>query len=125
MFKFIKQYQNLNEILMDQKLAKLGDAYINFIYSLSLSQKKGIPTGIKVKGRLLAEAFKKAGLRKYLSTRIDRHKQADAAEALIVYTWIKDLISINESLEILRNNENEIEALTCLLVTAKSKIEID
>ena len=125
MFKFMKQYQNLNEILMDQKLAKLGDAYVNFIYSLALSQKKGMPTGIKVKGRLLAEAFKKAGLRKYLSTRIDRHKQADAAEALIVYTWIKDLISINESLEILRNNENEIEALTCLLVTAKSKIEID
>ena len=125
MFKFMKQYQNLNEILMDQKLAKLGDAYVNFIYSLALSQKKGMPTGIKVKGLLLAEAFKKAGLRKYLSTRIDRHKQADAAEALIVYTWIKDLITINESLEILRKNENEIEALTCLLVTAKSKIGID
>lgn len=125
MFKFIKEYQNLNEILMDQKLAKLGDAYVNFIYSLALSQKKGIPTGIKVKGRLLAEAFKKADLRKYLSTRIDRHKQADAAEALIVYTWIKGLISINESLEILKNNENDIEALTSLLTTAKLKINIE
>ena len=110
---------------MDQKLAKLGDAYVNFIYSLALSQKKGIPTGIKVKGRLLAEAFKKADLRKYLSTRIDRHKQSDAAEALIVYTWIKGLISINESLEILKNNENDIEALTCLLTTAKLKINIE
>ena len=125
MFKFIKEYQNLNELLMDQKLAKLGDAYVNFIYSLALSQKKGMPTGIKVKGRLLAEAFKKADLRKYLSTRIDRHKQADAAEALIVYTWIKGLISINESLEILKNNENDIEALTWLLTTSKLKIKIE
>jgi len=86
MFAFTPQYESLREVLMDQKLAKLGDAYVNFLYSLALSKKKGEPAGTKVEGRLLADAFKKAGLRKFLPSRIDRHKQADAAEALILYT---------------------------------------
>jgi hypothetical protein len=124
MFTHTKQYENLSAILMDQKLAKLGDAYVNFLYSLALSKKKGEPTGIKVKGRLLADAFKKAGLRKFLPSRIDRHKQADAAEALIVYAWIGGLISMEKSLEILGQNEDSVEAFSILLVTIKNKVVI-
>jgi hypothetical protein len=123
MFAFIQEYENLSEVLMDQKLAKLGDAYVNFLYSLALSKKKGEPTGIKVKGRLLADAFKKAGLRKFLPSRIDRHKQADAAEALIVYAWIRDSMTMEEGLEILEQNEDSVEAFSVLLLTAKMKIE--
>jgi len=123
MFEFIQQYESLSEVLMDNKLAKLGDAYVNFLYSLALSKKKGEPTGIKVKGRLLADAFKKAGLRKFLPSRIDRHKQADAAEALIVYAWIRGSMTIEEGLEILEQNENSLEAFSCLLLTAKMKLE--
>lgn len=108
---------------MDQKLAKLGDAYINFLYSLALSKIKGEATGVKVKGRLLADAFKKADLRKFLPSRIDRHKQADAAEALIVYPWIKGTMTMEEGLEILEQTENEIEAFCNLLVTAKIRSE--
>ena len=103
MFTLKQQYKSLTEILLDQKLAKLGDAYVNFLYSLALSNKEGKPTGIKVKGSLLADALKKAGLRKFLPSRIDRHKQADAAEALIVYVWIQGLMSLEEGLEIFEN----------------------
>ena len=123
MFKLIKNHENLSEILMDQKLAKLGDAYINFLYSLALSKIKGEATGVKVKGRLLADAFKKADLRKFLPSRIDRHKQADAAEALIVYPWIKGTMTMEEGLKILEETENEIEAFCNLLVTAKIRSE--
>jgi len=123
MSAFIPQYESLSEVLMDQKLAKLGDAYVNFLYSLALSKKKGEPTGIKVKGRLLADAFKKAGLRKFLPSRIDRHKQADAAEALIVYAWIRGSMTMEEGLEILEQNEDSIEAFSVLLLTAKTKLE--
>ncbi|PVX25971.1 MAG: hypothetical protein CW691_02745 [Candidatus Bathyarchaeum sp.] len=123
MFKFIQQYKSLSEVLMDQKLAKLGDAYVNFLYSLALSKKDGEATGIKVKGRLLADAFKKAGLRKFLPSRIDRHKQADAAEALIVYAWIRGTITMEEGLEILEQNEDGVEALSVLLLTAKMRFE--
>jgi hypothetical protein len=123
MFKFLQQHQNLCDVLMDHKLAKLGDAYVNFLYSLAISKKLGEPTGIKVKGRLLADAFRKADLRKLLPSRVDRHKQADAAEALIVYAWILDLVTMNEGLKILENQEDSIEAFSNLLLTAKLKIE--
>jgi len=124
MFAFIPQHKNLSEILMDQKLAKLGDAYVNFLYSIALSKKKGEPTGTKVQGRLLADAFKKAGLRKFLPSRIDRHKQADAAEALIVYPWLLGSMTMEESLEILQQNEDTIEAFSVILLAAKNKTEL-
>jgi hypothetical protein len=123
MFDFLKKYENLSQILMDQKLAKLGDAYVNFLYSLALSKQKGSPTGTKVKGKLLSEAFKKAGLRKFLPSKINRHKQADAAEALIVYSWIKDKITIDNGLKIFEQNIDDVEAFSNLLLTAKMKLE--
>jgi molybdopterin biosynthesis enzyme len=124
MFAFIPQHKSLSEVLMDQKLAKLGDAYVNFLYSMALSKKKGEPAGTKVKGRLLADAFKKAGLRKFLPSRIDRHKQADAAEALIVYSWLLGSMTMEEALEILEQNEDTIEAFSVILLAAKSKTEL-
>ncbi len=124
MFAFIRKYENLSDALMDKKLASLGDAYVNFLYSLALSKKKGEPVGTKVKGRLLADALKKAGLRKLLPSRINRHKQADAAEALIVFAWMRGSVSLEEELQILEENENEIEAFRILLLTAKKNLEM-
>ena len=124
MFTFIPKYESLSEVLMDQKLAKLGDAYVYILYSLALSKMNGKPTGIKVKGRLLADAFKKAGLRKFLPSRIDRHKQADAAEALIVYAWIRGSMTMEEGLKILEQSGDKVEAFSLLLLTAKRKIDI-
>ncbi len=123
MFEFIPQHENLSEVLTDHKLAKLGDAYVNFLYSLAISKRTGEPAGIKVKGRLLADAFKKAGLRKFLPSRVDRHKQADAAEALIVYVWIRGSMTMEEGLEILEQNDDSLQAFSCLLLTAKMKLE--
>jgi hypothetical protein len=124
MFAIIPKYKNLCEVLMDQKLASLGDAYVNFLYSLALSKKKREPVGTKVKGSLLANAFKKAGLRKFLPSRITRHKQADAAEALIVYAWMRGLVTMDEGLKILEQDEDEVEAFSFLLLIAKQKLEV-
>ena len=124
MFAFTPQYESLSEVLMDQKLASLGDAYVNFLYSLALSKKKGEPAGTKVEGRLLADAFKKAGLRKFLPSRIDRHKKADAAEALIVYAWIRGSMTMEEGLKILDQNGDKVEAFSLLLLTAKRKLNL-
>ena len=124
MSKFLPKYKKLSDILMDQKLAKLGDAYINFLYSLALSKKQKEATGIKVKGRLLADAFKKAGLRDLLPSRIDLHKQANAAEALIVYAWIQGKITLEEGLEILKQNDDSVEAFRTLLLIAKNRVEM-
>jgi len=124
MFPFVPQHKSLSEVLMDQKLASLGDAYVNFLYSLALSKKNGEPTGTKVKGRLLADAFEKAELRKFLPSRIDRHKKADAAEALIVYAWLRDSMTMEEGLEILEQNGDRVEVFSLLLLTAKRKLDL-
>src|SRR3989304_1165072 len=122
--QFMKNYDNLTQILTDRKLASLGDAYINFVYSLALSQKKGKPSGTKVKGTALAEALRKAGLRKHLPSRIDKHVLSDAAEALLVYAWLHKLLTLEESVETLEKMDTVIEGLTQLLLKAKEKIKL-
>ena len=122
--QFMRDYDNLTQILTDRKLAQLGDAYINFVYSLALSQKKGKPSGAKVKGTALAEAMRKAGLRKHLPSRIDKHVLSDAAEALVVYAWLHKLLTLEESVETLEKTDTLIEGLTQLLLKAKEKIKI-
>ena len=79
--QFLSQYSSITHILTDKKLAALGDAYVNFVYSLAISRKLGKPYGKKVKGAPLAEAVRKAGLRKLLPSRIDRHVLSDASRS--------------------------------------------
>ena len=124
MFAFISQHKSLREILTDHKLAALGDAYVNFIYSVALSKRRGHPVGTKVSSHILAEALKKSDLRGFLPRRTDRHNQADAAEALIVYAWIQNLMSIEEGINLLGQHENVIEAFCSLLCTARRRLKL-
>ncbi|MEM0313088.1 MAG: ribonuclease III family protein [Candidatus Bathyarchaeia archaeon] len=121
-FSFVKEHGNLADILTDHKLAALGDAYINFAYSLALSERKGQPSGAKVKGNILAEAFRRAGLREYMPKRVTRHMLADAAEALMVYAWIKSCIEFEECVKILCQAEDPIEGFSQLLIKIKERI---
>ena len=121
---FLKNYDNLTQVLADKQLASLGDAYINFVYSIALSRKKGRPCGTKVKGTTLAEALRKAGLRQLLPSRIDKHIISDAAEALIVYAWLHNLLTIEDSVATLKENDNTENGLTQLLLQAKEKIRL-
>lgn len=57
----------------------------------------GKPDGAKVPDTVLAEAIRKAGLRKYVSTRQNADSLGDAAEALIAYSWLKDYFKIKET----------------------------
>ena len=121
---FLKNYSSLPQVLTDKPLAALGDAYVNFVYSLALSRRTGKPCGKKVKGAPLAEAVRKAGLRKFLPSRIDKHVLSDAAEALLVYAWLNDFITLEESVEALEKTDDLEKGLARLLLTAKDKIKI-
>ncbi len=123
LFSFAKVYRDLTEVLMDHKLAALGDAYINFAYSLALSKNKGQPSGAKVRGSVLAEAFKKAGLREYMPSRVSRHMLADAAEALTVYAWLHSYLTLEESVAMLEKTKNPVEGFTKLLLTVKDRVK--
>lgn len=120
---FTKSYGNLKEVLMDHDLAALGDAYINFVYSLALSKRRGKPSGAKVRGSALSDAVRKAGLREHLPSRMTRHLLADAAEALIVYAWLCDFITLEENVAILEENADLVDALTQLLMIIRKRIK--
>ena len=122
-FHFIKNYENLTQVLTDHKLASLGDAYINFIYSMALSNRKGKPSGAKVKGRVLAEALKKAGLRKHMPSRTTRHMLADGAEALVIYAWLHRYVTLEESIAMVEKTEDLVEGLSQLFMTIKDRIK--
>ena len=122
-FSFIKTHGNITEVLTNHKLASLGDEYINFVYSLALSNRKGEPSGAKVKGSVLAEAIKKAELRKHLPARMTRHMLADAAEALIVYAWLHNYITLEESVAALEKTDDPIEGFRQLLATIKNRVK--
>lgn len=113
---------SLKEILTDHGLASLGDSYVNFVYSLALSNRKREPEGTKVKGSVLAEALRRAGLREHLPSRMSRHALADAAEALIAYAWLNDRLTLNECVRALGKTDDPVDGFTCVLVNAKERI---
>jgi hypothetical protein len=109
---------------MDSKLARLGDAYVNFIFSLGRSRVLDEPQGIKVSDRMLAEALKRSGLRQELPHRTTRQDCANAVESLLVYGYLNKLISLDEAVErIAAAPESPIEALILLIRTVASSIE--
>jgi hypothetical protein len=121
---FLKNYENLTQVLSDRKLAALGDAYINLAYSIALSNKTGNPCGKKVKGTPLAEALRKAGLRAYLPSRMDKHDLTDGAEALLAYTWLNNLTTLEEDFNTLIQAETLEDGLVQLLLNGKEKIKL-
>ena len=120
---FIKTHENIVEVLTDHGLASLGDTYINFAYSLALSNRKGEPLGTKVKGSVLARALKRAGFRRHLPARMTRHRLADAAEALTVYAWLHNHVTLEESVTTLEKADDPVEGFSQLLTTLKKRVK--
>ena len=116
--------ETIRHVVNDKQLASLGDAFVNFIYSLALTKINGRPQATKVSDRILSEAFRLAGLRAYLGTRLSRKDLANAAESLLAEAYRRQLISIEESVSILTQNPDGLEAgLSNLMKLAASRIE--
>jgi len=120
--QFIPTHGSISDVFDDHDLAALGDAFVNFVYSLALSKKLGRPIGRKVDSSTLASALRKADLRKILPSRTDRHRQADAAESLIVYAWLTGEISLEETLHIMEREKTAEDAFNLLLRKAFESI---
>jgi hypothetical protein len=107
---------DIRQVMQDKHLASLGDAYVNFVYSLALTQISGTPQGVKVSDRILANAFRVAGLRDLLGTKLNKKDLANASEAILIEAYRKGLISIDESLSmIVKNPESPTAGLSDLL----------
>lgn len=103
-------------------MASLGDAYVNFACSIASSNKRGKPLGVRVKGSVLAEGLRRAGLRNFLGSRMTRHALADAAEALLVYAWLNGYVSLDECVAIIGNARDAVDGLSMLLETVKKRV---
>lgn len=112
----------ISSIMQNRKLASLGDAYVNLVYSLALSQIKGEPHGVKVSDRILSDAFKAAGLRSYLGTRRSRKDFANASEALLIETYRQGLLTINESVKIVTQRDDPVNGIADLLKIALGRL---
>jgi hypothetical protein len=123
-FSFMHEYSSLVEVLVDRNLASLGDAYVNLVYSLALSKIASKPVGRKLDSLTLALALRKSDLRRFLPGRVDRHRQADAAEALIVYGWLSGAVSIGEAVEILTREGKIVENLSELLKVTLGRLRL-
>lgn len=121
----LKSYNDLHEILLDKGLAALGDAYVNFVYSLALSQKQGSPAGAKVDNRVLAQAVDLSGLREFLPRRVDKHERGDAAEALLVFAWLSGIQELDDCTKVLVTEETVSQAFATLLKDALGKLDED
>jgi len=121
---FVTKHESLTDILCDHDLASLGDAYVNLVYSLALSRKEGKPVGRKADSYRLSLALRQVGLRKLLPSRTDRHKQADAAEALIVYGWLMGTVSLEAALSAMEKGETEEESFVILLRTTMQELGV-
>jgi hypothetical protein len=59
-----------------------------------------------------------------LPSRIDKHVLSDAAEALLVYAWLNNFITIEQSIEVLEKTENSDDGLARLLLMVKEKVKL-
>jgi hypothetical protein len=108
--------ETIRKVMRDKELASLGDAFVNFVYSLALTKTSGRPQAIKVSDRILAEAFRLSDLRKYLGTRVSKKDLANASESLLVEAYQRKFITIEESVNILSSNHDGLETGLCELI---------
>jgi len=122
----LKSYDTLQELLLDKGLASLGDAYVNFAYSLAMSQRRGHPIGAKVNNQILAEAVEKSGLRKFLPHRVDKHTRGNAAEALLIFAWLQDKQQLEDCIKTLGKAEDDpVQAFAILLHNTLKRLGVE
>lgn len=121
MWETFVQHENVESIMHDKGLAKVGDGLVNFCYSLAKSLVLGEATGEKVRDSVLARAIRATTVYRHMNRRTDTGKAGDAYEAIMAYLWMTEKISISgmvdslsKSLEITsttsRKREGEIAA---------------
>jgi hypothetical protein len=120
----MSQQSLLRQIMRDKQLASLGDAYVNFVYSLALTRFNGYPQGTKVSDKILAEALRMAGLRDHLGTRVAKKDMANASEAILAEAYRRNLLSIEESIQVIvQHGEIPTAGLSDLLKLAARKLQ--
>jgi len=88
--------------------SKLGDALVNFLYSLAKSAVLTQSTGTKVSDYVLATAYRSSlwGNNEILRLKGKKGYLADHVESLVLYFWVFELASLEEMVEYLTKSLN-------------------
>ncbi|MFX0086990.1 MAG: ribonuclease III family protein [Candidatus Hodarchaeota archaeon] len=95
-FKTSVDDNTLTAFIFNKDNAKLGDGLVNLIYSLAKTVVSGNPTGVKVSDSILSEAYKRSLWKEsnQLTITGNKGRVADAIEALILYFWVFENLSL-------------------------------
>jgi len=98
--------KNILTYIHSKSNAKLGDALVNFIYSVTKSLVSGSPTGMKVSDSILSEAFKGSSWHRTKTLKLSGKKDriADAVEALILFFWVHEGLGLKKMIEPLESH---------------------
>ena len=122
MWETFVEHENIESIMHDKGLAKVGDGLVNFCYSLAKSLVLGQATGEKVRDSVLARAIRSTSVYKHMNRRADAGRAGDAYEAIMAYLWMTEKITISSMVDSLselldidkttsRKKEGEIAAI--------------
>ncbi len=114
--RFPPEHSGIIEVMMDKNLAKLGDTYVNFTFSLAESCRNGKGANSRVSTKILSESLKRSGLRSLMPKRTTLHEQADAVEALAIYSWLVEAMTMEECVSLLSiEGKEEVDLFTGLI----------
>lgn len=93
--------KNLIAFIHNKSNAKLGDSLVNFMYSIAKSIVSEVPTGMKVSDSILSEAYRGSLWHKTNTLKLTGKKNriADSIEALFLYFWIHENISLEKLID--------------------------
>ncbi len=107
--EWFSDFSDPKDAVLNEDLAKLGDPLVNLIYSLARSKIRDVPDGDKAPNKVLSESLSAAGLRDLASSRVDRHRLGDVAEAIIAFAWVQGEIEIVEAADILSDSFEQVD----------------
>ena len=90
----------LREFGADKGLARLGDSFVNLVYSAAKTKSQGKPAGEKVPDRVLSESLRLADLP--IPVRLDHGERGDVVEAVLGYAWMHGMLTLEEAVETVR-----------------------
>jgi hypothetical protein len=101
------QKGKIRSILRDKDLARLGDSFVNLIYSTAKTRAKGKPVGEKVPDRVLSQALEIAKLP--VPMRLTHGERGDVVEAVLAYAWMHSMLPLEEAVTILYTTIARVE----------------
>lgn len=100
----------IKSLMREKGLARLGDSFVNLVFSAAKTLAYGRAEGEKVPDRVLSESLRMAKIR--LPPRLSHGERGDIAEAILADAWTRRVISLEESVELLRGELSKRKAET-------------